>query len=213
MDVVVYSKTRLFAEALAGWLSTQDHPRRARYSCRFENLLRRVDKRPPDIVLIDVRNEASLRDARTLHKRNPELRLLAVALPDVSEAITDYVEAGFLGFFPRDGSLENLVPVIEQTLTEGCAFGPDIAASMMRALRDRASEAHSSESPSLTKREKEILELLAEGLCNKAIARALSISVSTVKNHLHNIFSKLGVSNRVEAVALLHESPWLAMSA
>jgi len=211
MQVIVYSKVRLFSEALAGWLQTFNEISIVKPCCQLKNLIQRTKTLHPDIVLFDICDEHSLHEAQTISNLYPNQRMLALALPEVAESVIACVDAGFNGYFPRDASLEQLYPIMEKTISDECTCTPQIAASLMKELHRRQESVgkHSPTKP-LTHRECEVLEQLGYGMCNKEIARVLKISVATVKNHLHNIFSKLHVRGRTEAVAMLKESPWIA---
>lgn len=214
MHVIVYSKVRLFSEALADWLKSHDTIRMVQPCCRLENLIRRVESLKPEIILFDICSEGSLDEAQTLSRRYPDLPLVALALPEVAEEVIACADAGFIGYFPRDASLDELYPTMQKTIRNECPCNPQIAASLIKELRRRREPAdeHTLTEP-LTQRECEVLGLLGHGMCNKEIARHLGISVATVKNHLHNVFSKLHVRGRTEAVAKVKEAPWLAKSA
>ena len=214
MRVVVYSKIRLFSEALAGWLNSRDPSDEIQSCCCVESIHRIIDSRRPDIVLFDIHGEQSLQEARGIARKHPDTRLLAIALPEVADRVIACADAGFIGYFPRDAPLEKLYPTIQKTLNGECECSPLVAASLFKELRSRrVTRTVEAATKPLTQRESEVLELLGEGMCNKEIARHLDISVATVKNHLHHVFSKLHVKSRVHAIAKLNESPGLARSA
>ena len=210
MHVVVYSKVRLFGEALSGWLRSKDYDSVASF-CGVENLLDHIGRQQPDIVLVDIHGDQSMIDAKQIARTFPDIRMLAIALPEVAERVIECIDAGFNNYFPRNASLDQLTPMIEKTLLGESECSPRVAASLFEELRKRArSKRGNKRKGTLTRREFEVLECLQQGMCNKEIARSLGISVATVKNHLHNIFGKLQVNGRVQAVAKLNESPWLA---
>ncbi|MCP4936410.1 MAG: response regulator transcription factor [bacterium] len=92
-----------------------------------------------------------------------------------------------------------------------CVCNPLIAGSLLREVRRRQKIAHEQVgSELLTRRECEVLRLLGQGVSNKQIARELNLSVATVKNHVHNIFAKLNIHSRGEALARLRNEPWIA---
>ena len=213
MRVIVYSKVRLFCEALAGWLRSSSPIDEVGSVCQVTSLICAIERQPPDIVLFDIHNDTSLDEARGIAHRKPSIPLLAIALPEVADRVIACIDAGFNGYFPRDASLDELYPTIQKTLDGECECSPHVAASLFEELRSRQRGSIEPSVGDLTKRECEVLELLGEGMCNKEIARQLDISVATVKNHLHHIFGKLQVNGRVQAVAKLKESPWLARSA
>lgn len=213
MRIVVYSKVRLFCEALAGWLRSIAPDDDVRAVCRAEGLAEALDDYRPDAVLFDIHGDKSLRDAQAITAQFPDIHMLAIALPEISERVIACIDAGFNGYFPRDASLEDLYPTIERMLQGECRCSPQLAVRIFKELRNRSRSQVQIQIDELTKRESEVLELLGHGMCNKEIARQLDISAATVKNHLHHVFRKLQVSGRVQAIAKLREAPWLARSA
>jgi DNA-binding NarL/FixJ family response regulator len=126
--------------------------------------------------------------------------VVALAAPESEEDIIALAEAGVLGYVTRDESLDNLVTTIESVARDEMACSPWMATVLVRRVQALAAE-RPGPTQRLTAREAEILELIAQGLSNKEIAARLFIEVTTVKNHVHNILEKLGVSRREEAVA------------
>lgn len=129
---------------------------------------------------------------------------MAIGVPE-DEAVA-WIEAGASGFVPPDGSLEDVIAALKKVAENELAAPPQVTAHL--AKRVRALAAHSPDpmpEERLTCREAEILELLGRGLSNKEIGQRLSIQVQTVKNHVHNLLVKLGVTRRAEAVARMRQ--------
>jgi two-component system nitrate/nitrite response regulator NarL len=119
-----------------------------------------------------------------------------------------YVEAGANGYVLKDNSVDELLTRIRVAYREKALVSPKIVAALMSRVTEWAQlfadiEAGISESADLTPREREILELIGQGLTNQEIADSLFIEVGTVKNHVHNILQKLDVSSRQDAAAYL----------
>src|SRR2546421_13075479 len=111
-------------------------------------------------------------------------------------------EAGAIAYVPREASLEDLVAVIECAVRGEAVCSPRVAGALLRRIAVLATDGRSDRVPArLTKREREIMGLIDEGLSNKEIAKRLRIEVATVKNHVHNILEKLQVHRRGEAAA------------
>lgn len=156
----------------------------------------------PDVVVID----ASILDASiavsTLLAVAPGVRTVAIVTRNEPHVVVSCAAAGVAGLVAGDSSVDDLVTVILGTRTGGFACSPGIAPllglgaapAMPPRRRPRLSE-------QLTRRELEIVHLIDQGLSNKQIARALSIEVSTTKNHVHHILKKLGVERRTAAIA------------
>jgi len=156
----------------------------------------------PDIALVDLATDDDLSAVRSLVAATPHVSFVVLAVPELEQAILDCAEAGIAGYVTRDGSLAELVTTI-QTVARGEAHYPaDMVARLLRRIAARP-HVRPSVRATLTSRERQVAALLEAGLSNKEIARRLSIELPTVKNHVHNILEKLGVSRRGEAVAKL----------
>jgi len=120
---------------------------------------------------------------------------------------------GIAGFVTSEASVAELVAAIESVARGESLCSPSVVAALLRRLGSLArSWAEADPTQPLTRREREILELIDEGLSNKQIAQRLRIELPTVKNHVHNILGKLGVRRRAEAAALVRPSLMLQRS-
>jgi two-component system nitrate/nitrite response regulator NarL len=157
------------------------------------------DREDPAIALLDCPQLSDLVLAAPA-QTHPDAKLVAVGVPE-NEAVA-WIEAGASGFVPPDGSLEDVIVALETVADDELAASPQVTAHLANRVRRLAVESPAPVSDGrLTTRETQILDLLAEGLSNKEIAQRLSIQLQTVKNHVHNILVKLGVSRRAEAAA------------
>ena len=163
-----------------------------------------------DVVLISPRlpENGALALTRTLAERFPSLKILAMGLVESRAWVLEYVEAGADGYVARDDSIEDLLRRMRAAHKDQAMVSPEIAAALMDRVARYAKlfdevEAGLYEEADLTPRERETLELIGEGLTNQEIADRLVIEVGTVKNHVHSILTKLGVSNRDDAAAYL----------
>jgi two-component system nitrate/nitrite response regulator NarL len=156
----------------------------------------------PDVALLDLTTDDDLNAVRSLVAATPQVSFVLLAVPELEQAILDCAEAGIVGYVTRDGSVAELVATI-RAVARGEAHYP--ARMVARLLHRMAARPHARPSArsTLTRRERQVATLLEAGLSNKEIARRLSIELPTVKNHVHNILEKLGVSRRGEAVAKL----------
>jgi DNA-binding NarL/FixJ family response regulator len=124
--------------------------------------------------------------------------LILVEDYDLKEAIS-FLQAGATGLISRDASVTELVRAIVAVGRDEIVLPPDMASKVMLALA-RGDHWPQQAVETLTDREKEVLTLLAQGLTNKDIAQSLFLSVRTIETHLRNIYGKLNVSSRTEAV-------------
>jgi two-component system nitrate/nitrite response regulator NarL len=138
----------------------------------------------------------------------PEVRVVALALAETEENVLAWAEAGVAGYVPNTASVDDLVSMID-LISRGEQTCPSrIAGGLLRRIATAGAGAGPGLPPPpvvpLTQRELEIFNLLGEGLCNKDIARRLSISLGTTKSHVHNLLRKLSVQRRAEAMTRLH---------
>ena len=162
-----------------------------------------IRRERPDVVLLDVRMPHKngidvLRDLGSSGELPPTVLLTTF---DDDEALLDGMKAGARGFLLKDVSLERLTDAIRTVASGGSVIRPAVTDTALRGLEQvrRDFDALSPPDP-LTKRELEILRLMAGGYSNGEIADALGTAVGTVKNHASNILSKLGVRDRTRAV-------------
>jgi two-component system nitrate/nitrite response regulator NarL len=155
--------------------------------------------RPPDVVLLDLETSEGLAAVRALTMALPEPRLVAL---DHDEGAIRWAEAGVAAVLSRDASVDDVVRVL-QTVAQGwTAWSPKVAEALLSRLASIARSGHAPGSR-LTSREREIVALIDRGLSNKEIASELQIELPTVKNHVHNVLSKLNAARRGEAAAML----------
>ena len=169
----------------------------------YEEGLDLIDKTHPDVVIVDINlpGASGLELARDNAVRHPETRVLVVSAYDDYAYVTEALEIGVGGYLLKTASGKELVDAV-CAVADG-VFVLDRAVSGRLARRWRTGPA---EARDLTPRETDVLRLLARGLSNKQVAAELSLGVRTVEGYVSNVFSKLGVASRTEAVlfALSH---------
>lgn len=155
-----------------------------------------LDSNPPPQVLIW--------DARTGLDALPSVLRDTVILLLVEDSVLDSLPETVTGVLSRDEPPASLGVAVRQVARGEQYLSPSLAVKILQKRRTKTSltESHESNIESLTDREREILELLAQGLSNKAIASRLYLSVRTVEGHLANIYSQLGVHSRTEAMLI-----------
>jgi NarL family two-component system response regulator LiaR len=155
---------------------------------------------PPDVVLMDLlmpgRN--GVETTREIRRVSPRSRVMLLTSHEGDEHLVDAMQAGATSYLLKDTTPADLVQAIERTARGEPALHPKIAAAMVRALSGPAAGS-ASPADALTERETEVLNLIAEGLPNAAIAQRLGVSEKTVKNHVTSILAKLQVEDRTQA--------------
>ncbi len=167
-------------------------------------LIEAVDSLKPDLLLLDAHMPGHdvVQDVNKLLQLHPSLKILVLSAYDRREYVLGLLKAGALGYVLKDDSSQMLLAAIRIVARGGEWVSPQVANVLLESVR------HQQHSPgaALTPRELEVLQALASGAANSKIAEQLFITEQTVKNHVSNIFKKLGVDTRVEAVlyALRH---------
>lgn len=162
-----------------------------------------LDPRPPDVLLIDLGlpDGSGVELIRALRAARPESRALVITVFGDEHSVVESLEAGASGYLLKDGTHEEIGAAIDQLLDGGAPISAHIARFLLKRFHTPAQTAPSGrETPSLTAREKEVLELIAKGFGYAEIARILGISAHTVTTHVRRIYGKLEVRSRGEAV-------------
>ncbi|MEV4889119.1 response regulator transcription factor [Nonomuraea sp. NPDC055795] len=174
-----------------------------------QEALARTRELKPDVVLMDL--HMPVMDGVTatglISAELPETRVLALSTFDLDENVVAALRAGAGGFLPKDISPEELVEGVRVVHRGESAVAPRLLTRLIgtfvRAARPRRAPAVL---PELTDREREVLVLIAKGSSNSEIADRLSVSPSTIKNHVTSLFGKTGVRDRAQAVILAYEA-------
>lgn len=161
-----------------------------------------ADSYQPDVILMDLQmpGKTGLEAARTISGVSPHIQILVVTLFRDDESIFAALRAGARGYVLKDASEEEMLRAIRAVAAGEAIFSPGVASRIIRFFASSREELPQEVFPDLTSREREILELIAQGEANLSIAHTLSISLKTVRNHVANIYNKLQVTDRVQAI-------------
>jgi len=157
----------------------------------------------PDVVLLDLRmpNMSGLEVLQALAARNELPPTIILTTFDDDQLVLQGLKAGARGYLLKDVSLEQLVEAVRTVAAGGSLVAPMVTQRLLAGVGRMQNQFTSLEQPDpLTERETEILRLLSGGYSNKEIANSLKVAEGTVKNHVSNILSKLGVRDRTRAV-------------
>lgn len=202
-SVLIVSPVRLIRDALALVLQTRGLPRVVVASGPSAlECLRDVDA---DIAIIDVSRPSMFPLMQQLAARYAHVRLLALGVGESETEVLACAEAGAAGYLALDMGTDELLRAIENARRDELVCSPRIAALLFRSHSARSTHGATGDS-ALTRRERQVLELIDRGLSNKEIAAHLHISLTTVKNHVHRILEKMQVRRRGAAAARLHAS-------
>lgn len=159
----------------------------------------------PDVVLMDLMMPEMSGAAATaaIRKQWPEVQVIALTSFQEKDLVREALQAGAIGYLLKNVSADDLAAAIREAYAGRSTLAPEaIQALIQMEPVNRISEEDLAEAFELTPREQEVLILMIEGLSNPDIADRLVVSRSTAKAHVSNILSKMGVSNRAEAISL-----------
>jgi len=164
-----------------------------------EEALRMCEQLQPDVVLMDLVMPGMDGTAatRAIRERWPQIQVIALTSFKERGLVEEVLKAGAMGYLLKNVSAEEIGAAIRAAFAGRSSLSPEAAEVLIEGVRQPAAQAYD-----LTGREREILALMVQGLPNTEIAKRLFVSRSTVKFHVSNILSKLGVTSRTEAVAL-----------
>ncbi len=179
-----------------------------------EEAVRLAEVLRPDVVVMDVRmpKMGGLEATRLLKARYPQMKVLILSAYENEEYVLPLLEAGADGYLLKTTKGAELAQAIRTVYAGRTALDPLVAGTVVSHLTSKK-QGYRAEgmAEALSAREVEVLQAAARGMANKEIAEALSISYYTVQVHLRNIFGKLGVDNRTEAVTYALAQGWIKL--
>jgi DNA-binding NarL/FixJ family response regulator len=168
----------------------------------------------PDVVLMDVvmPGLAGLEATRQIKQSNPAVAIIILSAYDDDRYVLSLLEAGIAGYLLKSAGGHELIQAIRAIKAGEAVLHPRVTAKLLaRASRSSTHASSSSGGDRPSERELEVLRLAANGMGNKEIAAELALSVATVKAHLVNVFNKMGVGSRTEAVLQGLRYGWIRM--
>jgi two-component system nitrate/nitrite response regulator NarL len=213
--VVLADDHTLFRKGLAELLEQQGRIRVTGITGNTDDALKMVLELQPDAVVVDLKMppQGGLQLLRQLKAEQWQGAALILTVSDDEDDLANALRAGAKGYLLKDMEPDEVVDAVQRAVAGETVVAPAMTLKMVKLLQ-AGSSTQPQEDPfkSLTAREKEILQFLALGLSNKAIARELDISHDTVKLHVRHILAKLNLTSRVEAAVFIVEraaSPFL----
>jgi DNA-binding NarL/FixJ family response regulator len=179
-----------------------------------EEAVRAATEHAPDVVLMDIRMPGM--DGIEATRRLPRQRVLILTTFGLDEYIVDALRAGASGFLLKDAPTHEVVAAVRAVAAGDAVLAPSVTRQLLdqvgRRLPPAVPRTHASEAE-LTERERQVLSMLAAGMSNSEISRALVLSEATVKTHVSNLLGKLGLRDRVQAVIYAYETGLIAPDA
>jgi DNA-binding NarL/FixJ family response regulator len=208
--ILLIEDNRIFREGITALIDAQADLCVVASLSGGHDTLEKARAAKPHVILMDLglRNENGLRIASALAKSMPAARVIVMGLIPSQQEIIEFVEAGAAGFLLKDASIDDVLSTIRSVARGTKVLPPPLTGMLFTHVVDQAlkkGQRALTEAVRMTKREKEVIVLVAEGMSNKEIAARLNLSTFTVKSHIHNILEKLALNSRLQIATHFHQ--------
>jgi DNA-binding NarL/FixJ family response regulator len=207
ISIGIIEDNRLVREGLIGLLSNVSDVRVVASASGDETAM--LPDVKAQVVLLDVglSHGHSLRVAKQIRQDWPDSRVILMDVLPIYEDLVQFVNAGVSGFVMKDATLEDLISTVRAVAQGGQVLPPQMATTLFARIATDAvvrGRPEALEAVRMTPREREVINLIAEGLSNKEIATRLEIATDTVKSHVRNVMEKLMLHTRLQIAAFAH---------
>ena len=212
IKILLIEDNRLLRDGIAAMLKKQTDMHVVATVSDGENILLMISKLKPNIVLLDLglRNRNSLQLVKLIKKDFEETRIIVMDLIPLQADVFEFVQTGVSGFILKDANVSEFLKTIRSVYQGKKVLPPNLTGSLFSQIVENAVNGAKpsaiNESVRMTKREKQVIQLIADGNTNKQIAQKLHLSPYTVKSHVHNILEKLALSTRLQIAKHAHLS-------
>lgn len=208
IHILLIEDNRLLREGLTAMLREQPDLK-VWASSGNSDAVSKAKRLKPTVILMDLglRSQTGLRLLGSLRKNAPDARVIGMDLVPVQEELVQYVEAGVSGFVLKDATFVDFLRTIHAVARGANVLPLPLAGSLFSQIVEHATRKAKGDpfaSVRMTRREREVIALIAEGLSNKEIAVRLHLAIDTVKSHVHNILEKLALHTRLEIASFAH---------
>jgi DNA-binding NarL/FixJ family response regulator len=207
--VLLIEDNRLLRDGITAMLNEQPDIKAASASGNGD-ALEKAKKLRPHVVLLDLglKSQNSLRVVELIKDKLPKTEVIVMDLIPVHTDVVEFVKAGVSGFILKDATFDDFLRTIRSVAEGKKVLPPPLTGSLFSQIVEHV--IHTGKADSLfnavkmTRREQEVIDLIARGMSNKAISGELHIAVHTVKSHVHNILDKLALHSRLELASYAH---------
>jgi DNA-binding NarL/FixJ family response regulator len=212
IKILLIEDNRLLREGISALLKKQPDMNVVSTIGNGENILTLIGKLKPSIVLLDLglRSQNSLEIVKLVRINFQEIKIIVMDLIPSQSDVFEFVQAGVSGFMLKDISVSEFLKTIRSVYQGTRVLPPHLTGSLFSQIVEHAingaKPAVIEESVRMTKRERQVIELISDGSTNKEIAQKLHLSPYTVKSHVHNILEKLALNTRVQIAKHAHLS-------
>jgi DNA-binding NarL/FixJ family response regulator len=212
IGILLIEDNRLLREGITALLKKQPDMLVVTTVGNGENILEMIGKHKPNIVLLDLglRSQNSLKIVKLVKQNFQETKIIVMDLIPLQADVFEFVQAGVSGFMLKDISVKEFLKTIRSVYKGTRVLPPNLTGSLFSQIVEHAVSGSKTsiitESIRMTKRERQVIELIADGCTNKEIAQKIHLSTYTVKSHVHNILEKLALNTRVQIAKHAHLS-------
>jgi DNA-binding NarL/FixJ family response regulator len=206
--VLIADDHPLFRDGMHGLLDSVAETEVVGEAASGEEAITLAENLQPDVILMDIKMPGvnGLQAMREILHTSPHIRILIVSMLEDDDSVFAAMRAGASGYVPKGANQDEMLRAIRAVANGEAIFGPGIAQRLIGFFSARRPSVAPRIFPELTDREAEILELIAKGHTNQEISELLVLSLKTVRNHVSNIFSKLQVADRAQAIIRAREA-------
>jgi DNA-binding NarL/FixJ family response regulator len=206
--VLIVDDHPLFRDGMRGLLGSLPNTEVVGEASSGEKAVQLAKELQPDVILMDIKMPGinGIEATREILHANPRIGVLVVTMFEDNDSVFAAMRAGAKGYLLKDSSGEEVVHAIRAVASGEAIFGPGIAQRLLSFFSSPSPTVPPRTFPELTEREEEVLSLVAQGKSNEQIAKELFLSLKTVRNHASNIFLKLQVADRAQAVIRAREA-------
>lgn len=208
--ILIIEDNRVLRDGLTLMLNGQADMRVVATIGSGNNVLQKAGQTKPHVILLDVglKNFNELSVVESVRKNLPDAKVIGMGFVPSQSDIVEFVEAGASGFILKNATVKEFLGTIRSVVRGAKVLPPSLTDSLFShvvelALKKRKGRA--ANAVRMTKREREIIALIADGLSNKEIAQRLNIATHTVKSHVHNVMEKLALHSRLQIAKFIHE--------
>jgi DNA-binding NarL/FixJ family response regulator len=209
--ILIIEDNRLLRDGINAMINAEADMRVVATIGSGNNVLLKASKAKPHIILLDVglTNLDELSVVKSVRRKMPDAKVIGMGFVPSQSDIVEFVEAGAAGFILKNATMKEFVETIRSVARGENILPPILTGSLFSYIADYALKRGKGKIPPtvrMTKREREIIALIADGLSNKEIAQRLNIATHTVKSHVHNVLEKLALHTRLEIAAYTRDS-------
>lgn len=208
IDLLIVDDQDLIRDGLRAIFETGSDIRVTGEAADGEQAVRLSARLSPQVVLMDLRmpRMGGIEATRQIVRQDPPPYVLVLTTYDGDDSIMAAIQAGASGYLLKDAPRSRIVEAVQRVAEGEAQLAPQVTRRLVDRIRTAPTPTHPASLPSLTPRELEVLTAVARGRTNAEIADQLYLSVTTVKSYASSLFTKLGVSDRVQATVLAYES-------